>query len=95
MLRELQLDEIRTFLPGRKAVTWVLATIEVWSWLWPATLVGSRSWRNTQQFVREAFLASRSCDWPLITTDGFEFYAPSFVGVNRSRAAYSRPRRAR
>jgi hypothetical protein len=62
VLRELQLDEIRTFLAGRKAVTWVFAAIEVWSRLWPATLVGSRSWRNTQQFVREAFLASRSCD---------------------------------
>ncbi len=77
VLRELQLDEIRTFLPARKNVIWVFAAIEVWSRLWPATLVGSRTWRNTKRFVRDVFQVSRPLDYALITTDGFKFYMPA------------------
>jgi len=48
----LQLDEMNTFLQSRKRQTWVFASIDVWSRLWPATLVGSRTYRNTRRFVR-------------------------------------------
>ncbi len=44
--------ELRTFLMSRKQQTWVFAGIEAGSRLWPATLVGSRTSRNTTQFVR-------------------------------------------
>jgi transposase-like protein len=44
---ELQADEIRTFVGGKERPTWVFAAIEVWSRLWPSTVVGRRSYRNT------------------------------------------------
>ncbi len=57
--------------------TWVFAGIEVWSRLWPATLVGPRTFRNTKRFVRS--MANGACreGFPLITSDGFKFYAPA------------------
>ncbi len=81
VIRELQLDELSTFLQSRKRKTWVFAGIEVWSRLWPATLVGSRSSRNTRRFVRSFTVAGNRWDYPLITTDGFKFYAPSIRRV--------------
>jgi hypothetical protein len=44
-LVELQLDELNTVLQSRKPQTWVFASIDGWSRLWPATLVGSRTYR--------------------------------------------------
>jgi transposase-like protein/IS1 family transposase len=75
-LVELQLDEMNTFLQSRKRQTWVFAGIDVWSRLWLATLVGARTYRNTRRFVRSVADASRGGGCPLITTDGFKFYAP-------------------
>ncbi|MFT5289894.1 MAG: hypothetical protein ACI8QS_000215 [Planctomycetota bacterium] len=81
VLRELQVDKLNTFLQSRKRETWVFAGIEVWSRLWTNSLVGSRTFRNTNRFVRnlaqEAYL--NTCR--LITTDGFKFYAPSICLV--------------
>ena len=43
-IRELQADEIRTLVGGKKqSPVWVFAAIEVWSRLWPSTVVGKRS----------------------------------------------------
>ncbi|MCP4005016.1 MAG: transposase [bacterium] len=80
-LVELQLDEINTFLQSRKQQTWVFAGIDVWSRLWPATLVGSRTYRNTRRFVRIIADARSGGGTPLITTDGFRFYAPTIRHV--------------
>lgn len=80
-LVELQLDEMNTFLQGRKQQTWVFASIDVWSRLWPATLVGSRTYRNTRRFVRSIADTRRGGGTPLITTDGFKFYAPTIRHV--------------
>ena len=77
VLRELQLDEIRDFLWSKKRPTWIFAAIEVWSRLWPATVLGSRTLKNTKRLVRAVFQGSRPFDFPLITTDGFKYYAPS------------------
>lgn len=52
VIRELQLDELSTFLQEKKRKTWVFAGIEVWSRVWPATLVGPRTYQNTKRFVR-------------------------------------------
>ena len=76
-LHELQLDELNTFLASRNRKTWVFTSIEVSSRLWPATLVGSRSYRNTRAFVRSLADSGRTIGCPLITTDGFRYYAPS------------------
>ncbi|MFT7670532.1 MAG: hypothetical protein ACI8X5_003241, partial [Planctomycetota bacterium] len=79
-LEELQLDELKTFLDSRNHQTWVFAGIEVSSCLWPATLVGSRSYRNTKSFVRDIANGSKRSGFPLITSDGMSFYA-SAIGL--------------
>jgi IS1 family transposase len=81
VLRELQLDELSTFLQGKKEQTWVYAGIEVWSRLWPATVVGSRSYKNTKRFVRKISATAQTIEYPLITTDGFKFYASAIRNV--------------
>ena len=53
---------------------WIFAAIEVWSRLWPSTVVGRRSYRNTFALLRDV---SNRMDFeliPLIVTDGFDFY---------------------
>jgi hypothetical protein len=46
-IRELQADEICMLVGGEKQrPVWVFAAIEVWSSLWPAIVVGKRSYRN-------------------------------------------------
>jgi len=80
-LVELQLDEMNTLLQSRKQQTWVFASIDVWSRLWPATLVGSRTFRNTRRFVRSIADTSHGGGTPLITTDGFKFYSPAIRHV--------------
>ena len=75
-LRELQLDEIRAFLVSRERPVWTFAAIEVWSRLWPSTIVGSRCYRNTRGLVSDVAGRSTPVDLPLIATDGFKFYAP-------------------
>ncbi|MFT7521212.1 MAG: transposase-like protein, partial [Kiritimatiellia bacterium] len=69
-LEELQLDELNTFLGNRNEKTWVFAGIEVSSRLWPATLVGARTWNNTKSFIRSITDSSEWSPFPLITSDG-------------------------
>ena len=76
-LVEHQFDEINTFLKSRKRQTWVFASLNVWSRLWPATLVGSRTYRHTRRLVPSIANASRDGRKPLITTDDFRFNAPT------------------
>ena len=74
-IRELQVDEIRAMVGGNgHPPVWIFAAIEVWSRLWPATVVGRRSYRNTLTLFRELFARSAGSHLPLITTDGFKFY---------------------
>ncbi len=73
-IRELQADEIRTFKGRKDRSTWIFTTIDVWSRLWPAALVGRRSYRNTRAVlrdVRDRMLRGRTV---FIVTDGFEYY---------------------
>jgi hypothetical protein len=55
---ELQADEIRTFIHGKEQPIWIFAVIEVWSWLWPSTVVGRQSYRST--FTLFPDISSRS-----------------------------------
>ncbi|MFH1740838.1 MAG: hypothetical protein ABIH23_17665 [bacterium] len=74
-IRELQVDEIRAMVGGNgHPPVWIFAAIEVWSRLWPATVVGRRSYRNTLTLFRELCARSAGSHLPLITTDGFKFY---------------------
>jgi IS1 family transposase len=71
---ELQADEIRTIVGGKQQPIWIFAAIEVWSRLWPSTIVGRRSCRNTFALFREISDRMNFAFVPLIATDGFEFY---------------------
>jgi hypothetical protein len=50
---ELQADEMRTIIGGRGQAIWVFVAIDVWSRLWPSTVVGKRSYRNTLDLFRD------------------------------------------
>ena len=71
---ELQADEIRTFAGNKKTPSWVFVTIEVWSRLWPSTVTGRRSYRNTHALFRDLSRRMNFGRLPLLVTDGFEFY---------------------
>ena len=73
-IRELQVDELRAFAGRKDQVTWIFITIDVWSRLWPAALVGRRSYRNTRAVLRDVrnrVLGGRTL---FIVTDGFDYY---------------------
>jgi transposase-like protein len=54
---ELGADEIRTIVGDKEHPVWVFTTIDVWSRLWPSTVVGRRSYRNTLALFQD--VASR------------------------------------
>jgi hypothetical protein len=58
-ISELQADEIRTIIHDKEQPIWIFAAIEVWSRLWPSTVVGRRSYRNTLTLFRD--ISSRTC----------------------------------
>ena len=71
---ELQADEIRTIVGGKGQPVWIFAVIDVWSRLWPLTVVGKRSYQNTLVLFRDLSRRMSLEIIPLITTDGFGFY---------------------
>ena len=73
-VEELQADEIRTFAGNKKTPSWIFVAIEVWSRLWPSTVTGRRSYRNTLALVRDVANRMDFERLPLIVTDGFDFY---------------------
>ena len=87
--KELQADEIRSFTGGKTRPTWVFAAIEVWSRLWPSTIVGRRSYRNTLALVRDVATRMKFVKGPLIVTDGFEFYGTVIRRVFGPAALYA------
>ena len=73
-VEELQADEIRTIVGGKQQPIWIFAVIDVWSRLWPSTVVGRRSYNNTLTLFRDVANRMNLARFPLIATDGFEFY---------------------
>ena len=73
-LEELQADEIRSFVGGKTRPTWIFVAIEVWSRLWPSTVTGRRSYRNTLALLRDIANRVEFKRLPLIVTGGFDFY---------------------
>ncbi len=67
--------EIRTFVQSKKYVRWIFTAMEVSSRLWTSTVVGRRSYRNTRSLISDTTRRARDPERPLITTDGFEYYA--------------------
>ena len=71
---ELQADEIRTIVGSKEQQIWVFVVIDVSTRLWPSTVVGKRSYRNTLDLFRDVSNRMNPQLVPLITTDGFKFY---------------------
>ena len=71
---ELQADEIRTIVGSKEHPIWIFTTIDVWSRLWPATVIGRRSYRNTLALIQDVAGQMNLERVPMIVTDGFQFY---------------------
>ena len=50
---ELQADEIRTIVGAKERQVWVFVAIDVWSRLWPSTVVGKRACRDTLNLFKD------------------------------------------
>jgi hypothetical protein len=79
-LTELQADEIQTFTQSKDRTTWIFASMEVWSRLWPSTVVGRRTYSNTKLLMNQTVSRSTFTEPPLIATDGFKYYAGVILG---------------
>jgi len=73
-LKEIQADEIYTFIGRRRYPIWIITLIEVWSRLWPSYVVGRRSYSNIRKLFRRTLSKADFSPHLLITTDGFEIY---------------------
>ena len=73
-IAKLQADEIQTSVGGREQPIWIFVALDVWSRLWPPTVIGKRSYRNTLDLFRILSKRMNPELIPLITTDGFQFY---------------------
>ena len=86
---ELHADEIRALGGGGEAAqVWVYAAIAVWSRLWPSTVVGRRTYRNTLDLFQAVLVRVKSPRIPMIVTDGFKFYRQVMKRVLGSAALY-------
>ena len=74
LIRELQADEIRTFVGTKKRVSWVLTILEVWSRLWISVKIGRRNFRNIKRVMLDTLQRGRVEHRFLFTTDGSEMY---------------------
>ena len=74
---ELQADELCTFIGNKSRATWLCAAIEVCARLWAGSVLGRRASRNATAVLNDVILRGRVVGFPLIATDGFEYY----VGV--------------
>ena len=75
---ELQADELCTFIVNKSRATWLCAAIEVCSRLWAGSVLGRRASRNATAVLNDVIRRGRVGGFPLIATDGFEYY----VGVS-------------
>ena len=87
-IRELQADELCTFIGSKSRPTWLFATIEVSSRLWAGSVLGRRSSRNATAVLNDVILRGRLVGFPLIATDGFEYYVGVIVGLFGSACVY-------
>jgi transposase-like protein/IS1 family transposase len=90
VISELQADEIRTIVHDKQQPIWIFAAIEVWSRLWPSTVVGRRSYGSTVNLFRDISSRSNLERVPLIATDGFAFYPKTIRRVFGPACPYGR-----
>ena len=87
-IRELQADELCTFVGNRNNTRWLFAVIEVWSRLWAGSVLGRRSYRNTKAVINDVILRGQVVGFPLIATDGFEYYFGAIARLFGSACVY-------
>lgn len=73
-IKELQADELCTFVGSKAKATWLFTMIEVASRLWPSRIVGRRSYRNTEAIFNDVIFRGRLIGTVLVATDGFDYY---------------------
>ena len=74
---------------GRRNNTrWLFAVIEVWSRLWAGSVLGRRSYRNTKAVINDVILRGQVVGFPLIATDGFEYYFGAIARLFGSACVY-------
>jgi IS1 family transposase len=78
-IRELQADELFTFVGSKRSTLWLFAILEVSSRLWAGSRLGRRSYRHTKAIFQEVLLRGRQVGVPLIATDGFAYYVRVIV----------------
>ncbi len=88
-IEELQVDEVCTFVGNKKKATWIFTAMEVWSRLWPATIVGRRSYWNTFELLGQVQQKSEGNKRPLIVTDGFQFYEKAINKIFKVGCLYA------
>ena len=73
-IKEVQTDELRTFVDCKKNVIWLFTAIEVSCRLWISMVVGKRKYQNLKRSMFQ-FLRNSLVSLPfLFTTDGFDMY---------------------
>jgi IS1 family transposase len=58
---------------GKDQPIWVFVVLDVWSRLWPSTVIEGRSQRNTLALFRDVSKRMNLDQIPMITSDGFKF----------------------
>jgi IS1 family transposase len=73
-IKELQADELCSFVGSKTDTRWLFTAIEVSSRVWATKVLGRRSYRNTELLFNEVISRGRLTGQVLITSDGFEYY---------------------
>jgi IS1 family transposase len=73
-IKEIQADELCTFVGKKTNTRWLFTIVEVSSRVWPSRALGRRSYRNTELLFNETVLRGKVVGITLVTTDGFEYY---------------------
>lgn len=85
---ELQADEIRTFVGGKRIQIWIFAAFEVCSRYWPATVVGERNSENARKLFQGVRRSPKKPGAPLVVTDGYAPYESAARDVFGSSLVY-------
>jgi transposase-like protein/IS1 family transposase len=75
VIRELQADELCTYVSRKIKSTWVITMMEVGSRLWLSFDIGRRTYKRIRRMFREAFRRADPLVVPFIVTDGNSEYA--------------------
>jgi IS1 family transposase len=67
-IKEIQVDELCTFVGKTTNTTWLFTIVEVSSRLWPTQVLGRRSYRNTELLLNETVHRGKVVGITLVTS---------------------------